>query len=678
MTDEIYETPSITPNFQTELAAQLADLVPEAIADGKVDVEKLKELLDGDAADSSERFGLFWPGKRRALRAAQEPTTATLKPDFENSKDWDTTKNVFIEGDNLEVLKILQKHYHAKIKMIYIDPPYNTGKDFVYPDNYKEGLETYLEWTRQVNEEGKKLSTNAETEGRYHSNWLNMMYPRLKLARNLLTNDGLIFISIDDNEASNLKRLCDEVFGEKNFVAQFVWNAEGHTDNQFPIKINHEYILTYARNSQAAQFGYAIDPNTRTDSNLWAGIAENSITKNGPANPPSEVTLPIGFPVASESEILLPPSHLPSGLIDAMRTDKLSSNQLKRRFGSIQFPLRFDELHAKDGRLTRECRFYSGWANANKLKQFIDGGCIKVADGDSGEIDFYLSETGVIYYRRERGDKARNILSVLRNLGTTEKMSSDLAQMGLMFSYPKPIDLLAYLIEVGSGPGEIILDFFAGSASTAHAALLLNARDNGGRRFIMVQLPQPTEERSEAHKAGFKTIPELSRKRIDLVGRELAGVTDGQFDTGDTVDIGFRAYKLADTNFAKWRLSSDVELDVLQQQLLSLRDSATDDATADELLIEILLKQGYSLTEAVSTGEVGGLDVRLVRDTDGDVALLAYLDEHIKPTLKQLRALVDESPTRIIVLEDAFQGDDELKTNLFQLAQSKGIELWTA
>ena len=242
MTDEIYETPSTTPNFQTELAAQLADLVPEAIADGKVDVEKLKELLDGDVADGSERFGLFWPGKKRALRAAQEPTTATLKPDFDNSKDWDTTQNVFIEGDNLEVLKILQKHYHAKIKMIYIDPPYNTGNDFVYPDNYKEGLDTYLEWTRQVNEEGKKLSTNADTEGRYHSNWLNMMYPRLKLARNLLTEDGVIFISIDQHEHDNLRRVCAEVFGEGNVLGSVsvVNNLKG------PVSYTHLTLPTIA------------------------------------------------------------------------------------------------------------------------------------------------------------------------------------------------------------------------------------------------------------------------------------------------------------------------------------------------------------------------------------------------------------------------------------------------
>ena len=178
MNDDINHIPSNTPDFQTELAEKLAELAPEAIADGKIDVEKLTELLADDADESSERFGLFWPGKKRALRAAQQPTTATLKPDVENSKDWDTTKNVFIEGDNLEVLKVLQKHYHGKVKMIYIDPPYNTGKDFVYPDNFKEGLDTYLEWTKQVNEEGQKLSTNSEADGRFHSNWLNMMYPR--------------------------------------------------------------------------------------------------------------------------------------------------------------------------------------------------------------------------------------------------------------------------------------------------------------------------------------------------------------------------------------------------------------------------------------------------------------------------------------------------------------------
>lgn len=220
---EVHETSATSPVFKSEIARALADLLPEAINDGKIDADKLKEILGDDLSNERERFGLFWPGKMRALRAAQEPTTATLKPIPEKSKSWNQTNNVFIEGDNLEVLKILQRHYHGKVKLIYIDPPYNTGKDFVYPDNFKEGLETYLEWSRQVNEEGKKTTSNSETEGRYHSNWLNMMYPRLKLARNLLTEDGAIFISIDDVEQAHLRKLCDEVFGEANFVGNIIW-----------------------------------------------------------------------------------------------------------------------------------------------------------------------------------------------------------------------------------------------------------------------------------------------------------------------------------------------------------------------------------------------------------------------------------------------------------------------
>ncbi len=276
----INEVANGSPDFRTELAEQLAELAPEAIADGKIDVEKLKELLQGDASDTSERFGLFWPGKKRAMRAAQTPTTATLRPDKENSKDWDTTQNVFIEGDNLEVLKVLQKHYHGKIKMIYIDPPYNTGKDFVYPDNFKEGLETYLEWSKQVNEEGKKLSSNSESEGRYHSNWLNMMYPRLKLARNLLTRDGAIFVSIDDSELENLKRMLNEVFGENNFVGSFIWSGGRKNDSKF-ISTSHEYVLCFARN-----FSY-LKENGLNWKTRKAGLdqiyqfAERAVRKNG-------------------------------------------------------------------------------------------------------------------------------------------------------------------------------------------------------------------------------------------------------------------------------------------------------------------------------------------------------------------------------------------------------------
>jgi adenine-specific DNA-methyltransferase len=647
------ETPATTPDFQTELATRLAELVPEAIADGKVDVEKIKELLDGDAADTSERFGLFWPGKKRALRAAQEPTTATLRPDFENSKAWDTTQNVFIEGDNLEVLKILQKQYHAKVKLIYIDPPYNTGKDFVYPDNYREGLQTYLRYTGLVGEDGKAKSTNARNTSdnpHYHSAWLNMMYPRLKLARNLLTDDGVILISINDVEQAQLRRLCDEVFGENNLVAQFVWLNDGNVDQQSKIKGVHEYVFAYARNAAKFARPTVIDPNIGEDSKLYRDLIENSITKNGPANPPSEVELPVGFPT------------------------NFSSGRISTREDS--FPHVLDEIVVEDGKVAVPARVRSGWSSRNLLDLFIRNGCSPIDDADGRETWFELRDTGAIYMMKRRAGDQGHVLSVLRNLGTTKQNSSLLASWGLTFSYPKPLGLIEYLVTVFTRPGEdaLILDFFSGSATTAHAVMSANLRDSGRRRHIQVQLPEPvgTENKS--------TIADLARLRIDKAGESLASTRRNQLraDEDAKLDVGFRSYRLADTNFSKWRMSSDVEEDALQQHLLNLRDSATDDATADELLTEILLKQGYSLSEAVSAAEVAGLDVRLVRDRDGDVAVLAYLDEHTKPTLKQFRAFVDESPARIIVLEDAFQGDDELKTNLVQLCKSNGMELWTA
>ncbi|GAA3587277.1 site-specific DNA-methyltransferase [Klugiella xanthotipulae] len=652
--DDIHETPSSTPNFRTELAAQLAELVPEAIADGKVDVVKLQELLDGDAADGNEHFGLFWPGKKGALRVAQEPTTATLKPDFENSKDWDTTQNVFIEGDNLEVLKILQRHYHGKIKMIYIDPPYNTGKDFVYSDNYRDGLQTYLEYTGQLDANGKAKSSNARNttdNPHYHSAWLSMMYPRLKLARNLLTDDGVILISISEAEQAQLRRLCDEIFGENNLIEQFVWLNEGNVDQQSKIKGVHEYVLAYARDTEKLARPSVIDPNISEDSKLYRDLIENSITKNGAANPPSIVELPVGFPTSFDSGRIV------------SRNDT--------------FPHILDEILVQSGKVSAPARVQSGWSSRNLLDLFIRNGCAPIEDSDGRETWFELRETGAIYMLKRRAQDQGHVLSVLRNLGTTKQNSSLLASWGLRFSYPKPVGLIEYLITVFTRPSEnaLILDFFAGSATTAHATMQANLRDDGNRRFLQVQLPEPASEPAES------TLADLARIRISKAGEMLANTKSNQLKTDSIgqLDVGFRAFGLAETNFSKWRAASDVDAPELEQQLLSLRDSADDDATPDDLFTEILLKQGFSLTERIEPREVAGIDLRAVLQSDGDLAVLAYLNEHVKPTLEQLRAMVAEIPGgKIIVLEDAFHGDDELKTNLAQLCKTNGIELWTA
>lgn len=424
---------------------------------------------------------LNWIGKEAVTQHHKEVPFCLLEPVADLSVGDSDNGNLIVQGDNLLALKALLPRYAGQVKCIYIDPPYNTGNEgWVYNDNVNSP--EIRKWLGEV------VGKEGETLDR-HDRWLCMMYPRLVLLKQFLREDGLIFISIDDNEQQSLRYLMDEIFQKKNFVTQFIWSTEGHTDNQFPIKINHEYIVCYAHNASKATFGHIIDPNTRIESNLWLGYAENSITKNGRANPPSEIELPIGFPVAAQN-ISLQPTDIPNGLIETMKKEKLSTNPLKRRFGNVQFPLRLDPMTADKGALTKPCRFFSGWANINKLKAFIDNGCKPIEEED-GTMRFYLSETGVIYYRKERGDKARNILSVLRGFSTTEKMRAELERMNLHFSYPKPKELIKYLIQVGSEPGDIVLDSFAGSGTTGQAVMELS-QSTSPRKFILIEIDKNT------------------------------------------------------------------------------------------------------------------------------------------------------------------------------------------
>lgn len=636
MIEDINEIPSTTPDLQTELAQRLQELVPEAIADGKVDVVKLKELLSHEAATESERFGLFWPGKRRSQRAAQEPTTATLKPVKSLSKDWDTTKNVFVEGDNLEVLKVMQKHYHGKIKMIYIDPPYNTGKDFVYPDNYKEGLATYLEFTKQVDAGGKRLSTNSESEGRYHSNWLNMMYPRLKLARNLLTQDGVIFISIDDHEVANLRLALDSVFGESNFVENYIWESNFRPDNSSRIeRENAQHILCYARKKSA----------------LRGLVGAQKATEGLPSLTKSSM---------KESILRLEPEWVEFQIPDG-----------KYKAGDL----------GSGYRLETDVTISSGTAEAAFLltgrviwsQSYLES---QVAEGTK----IVIKGAGFVPYSRKVATSALAPTTLIPRDSVGDVLAGNAEIKSLfgapVFNHPKPTTLLKYLIKAATSDVKdaVILDFFAGSSSTAHATLALNAEDGGRRRFVMIQLPEPTPDDSTAMTAGFSTIAELSRRRIELASERLSGSAE-QMEFDDAApDLGFRTYKLVDTNFSKWRVSSDTDDDALTQHLLSLRESAENSATPDALLAELLLKAGYSLTEKIADLELAGLELRSV----GEGLLLAYLNEHQKPTLEQLRQVVAAEPEKFVILEDAFQGDDELKTNLVQICKTADVELWTA
>ena len=660
---ELGHSPDALAQRQADLLALLRQTAPEVLSDNQINIEKLKELLGQERIAPAEHYELNWAGKTEARREIQKTSSHTLRPDANNPA---SAQHMLIEGENLEVLRVLQKSYYGKVKMIYIDPPYNTGNDsFVYPDDYSETLDEYQKRTGEKSAEGylNKQSLwkkNSKESGQYHSAWLSMMYPRLYLARNLLRDDGVIFISIDDNEAANLKLLCDEIFGAENFVAQFIWNTDGHTDNQFDVKVNHEYILLYSKCELGKKLGHVVDPNTRSESNLWKGFAENSITKNGPANPPSEIQLPIGFPCA-KSELQLKSNKPVQGYFDEQRALGYVNREITSRFG-VSYPIRLDSVEVNEGRLVKPCRVFSGWANINKLRAFIENDC-QPLDEDGEKLYFFLSGNGVIYYRRER-EKAQNVLSVLRNFSTTEKMRSELESFGVLFQYPKPKELIRYLSLVGCGKDDVVLDFFAGSGTTAHALFELNLEDGGSRQCISVQMPEVLDETSEAYKAGYRTIADITRARIDKVIAKLKAEHPDK-----TADLACAHFTLAPSNFKVWR--GDVgSADALREQLALFQSAekagqpqATDAQTA--MLTELLLKHGLGAlgVHAVSAPkQVAGVTVHRVLLPDDKHLWLCF--EPYTDALKD--ELVKARPAQVVLLNSCFVGDkaDEQLANL--------------
>lgn len=654
MSDLISEVPASSPDFQSEAAQKLASLFPEVIADGKIDLVTLQTLLGADAA-GGERFGLFWPGKTQAIRAAQTPTTATLTPDRENSVHWDTTQNVVIEGDNLEVLKILQKHYYGQIKMIYIDPPYNTGNDFVYEDDYTDPLGAYLDITGQRDGDGK-LSTNTESSGRFHSNWLNMMYPRLKLARNLLTQDGAVFISIDETEISTLKQICNEIFGEDNLIGSMIWAAGRKNDSKF-ISASHEYVLCYARNRKTlTEKGITWKVRKKGLDAIYKA-AEKIAREYGDDYEAASTALKSWFRSLSDSDESKRHKHY--SRVD-QRGVYFADNISWPGGGGPDYEV----LHPITGKPVKIPS--RGWLfQENVMAEHIQAGRVAFGRTEDAVPTFkrYLKDTEFetpysVFYQDGRAATKR----------LTKLMGSK------VFDFPKDEQILQTLLSMTTNEQDLVLDFFAGSGTTAHAVMAQNAEDGGSRRCISVQLPELTDEKSEAHKAGYETISEITRERIRRAGSKIlaeeASMLDGR---AETLDVGFRAYKLVDTNFTKWHADASVDADKLSDLFTQMGDSTDDAARPEALLTEVLLKLGFSLTEQVENMDVADLQVFSVANG----LMLAYLNEHVKPTLEQLRALVALEPERFVILEDAFQGDDELKTNLVQECRTHGVDLWT-
>lgn len=603
-----------------------------------IDFERLKAEL-GSFSDiyegRRERYGMEWPGKRDCMKIIQSPSRATLKPCPEESVDWDTTKNLFIEGDNLEVLKLLQKSYYGKVKMIYIDPPYNTGKEFIYPDNYQETLDMYLSYTGLLDEEGKKFSTNTASEGRYHTKWLNMMYPRLFLARNLLTEDGIIFISIDDNEFDNLLKLCYEIFGEENKLAVFAWKTDGNFDNQAKVKGCHEYILAFAREIKKVQYPPVVDPNISKNSKLFNSEIRNTIVKNGPKNPVSSVTLPVGFP-----------SSFVEGKIKA-RSDS--------------WPHYKNDAVFVNGSLISPVKVSSGWSSKNLLIDFIDNNFLPVLDSKGQLTRFEVIASGAIECVKERSNTQSHVISTLAGFGGSQKASSEIEELGVVFDdYPKPTSLIEYLISMNDCDEFTVLDFFAGSGTTAHAVANVNTKF-GPKNIscISVQLPEPCKDGTKAQSMGYKSISSIAIERIRRALEKNRSVCNSE-----TKDFGMKVFKLNRSCFKAW--SNEVgDINKLQQNLLDAINNVHDDVIKIDILFEIILKAGFEPTEFITSLDLSGKCVYSIANG----ALLICLEDQL--TAELIDAVIALEPMQFICLDKGFQGNDQLKANTAQAFKAR-------
>lgn len=660
-----------------ENIARIRDLFPGCVTEAKgadgsvrlaVDFDQLRqELSDSVVEGPQERYHLNWPGKREALLTANAPIAKTLRPCRDESVDFDNTQNLFIEGDNLDALKLLQETYLSKVKMIYIDPPYNTGSDFIYKDDFVERESDYLNRSKQRDEAGYRLVANNESSGRYHSDWLSMMYPRLKLARNLLSDDGVIFISIGDDEVHNLKKMCDEVFGEDNFCAQFVWNTEGNTDNQYKVKVNHEYIVSYYKDSSFSEcaIGRVVDPNTPENSNLRKGFADNNINKNNPENPPSIVELPAGFP-CSEKDLFYPAKKLDDDFFKVTLEDKYISDAVKEEYGiesKSGLPVKLDDLEVRDYRLVKPCRIYVGMANKNKLVEFINNECRDVLE-DGSPIGFYINSNAAVRYRK-KNENPRNILSVLKNFGTTEKTKTYLKKMGVYYSYPKPVGLLEYLIKIGCSSDGIVVDFFAGSGTTGEAVAKLNSIDAKKRRYILIQLPEALDPSKKEQKLAYEfcleqkispNLSEISKERIRRAGKRLV---KSECHEDWNHDVGFRVLRTGSSNMADVYYSPDT-LD--KENIDFFIDNIKTDRMPEDLLFQIMLDWGVDLALPIEKQDIQGREVFFV---DGN-ALAACFDAHGKIDENFVKEMAKTEPLRAVFRDAGFK-DDAVRINVEQI-----------
>lgn len=608
-----FETPDLTSENIEKIAALFPNCVTEA-SDGHggikraINFELLKQMLSPDVVDGDEAYEFTWVGKKAAIVEANKPIRKTLRPCVAESKDWDTTENLYIEGDNLEVLKLLQESYLGKVKMIYIDPPYNTGNDFIYADDFKMESEEWKVESGEWSEEGDRLFKNTDSNGRFHSDWCSMIYSRLLLARNLLTDDGVIFISIDDNEQENLKKLCDEVFGRTNFIANLIWKSKsgGANDSRF-FAVDHEYIVVYAKSASGFNLNVDKEATVTTSYNRKDDRGYYALDRLDKQS--------IRYSEALDYEIIGPD-------------------------GQSYRPKHKDPKHPNAT---------WRWSKKNVEEHYSD----------------LVFENGCIYTKNYKKDGAiaRSLLLEDR-FGRTRTGKTDCYELFNRdyFSNPKPYKLIRYLQIIASDKDSVILDFFSGSATTAHAVMQLNAEDGGHRKFIMVQLPEPCDEKSEAYKAGYKNICEIGKERIRRAGEkilkeQLANNNSTLNSPNSKLDIGFRVLKLDSTNMKDvYYAPSDYDQDFLHQ----LESNIKDDRTDLDLLFGCLIDWGLPLSLPYKSEQIDGCTVHTYNDGD----LIACFDANVPESV--VKEIAKRKPLRAVFRDSGFASSPE-KINMFEI-----------
>lgn len=617
-------------DITSEKINALKQILPEAFSEGKIDWEKLKATLGENIDFRNERYTLNWAGKSDAFRLLQTPSTKTLIPAKNKGINFDETGNVFIEGENLEVLKVLQKSYHGKVKMIYIDPPYNTGNDsFIYPDDYAERKDDYLTKVGDKDDEGYvtndyRFAKNTKENGQYHSNWLNMMMPRLYLAKNLLREDGVIFVSIDDNEVHNLRLLMNEIFGEENFVAQIIWeNKEGGggSDSKH-FRIKHEYVLVYSKSKEQVVIN--------------------------------------GVDVEDVERYKLSDKHeLERGKYQLIKLDSASLGYVASLDYPIQSPDGTDIYPNKDGQKISRWR----WSK-EKLDWGVKNDFVVIKKDKDDVWAVYTKQ--YLYCDHEGNLVKRTIqpIGVISKYSTTQsnKYIKDVFS-NVLFQYSKPHELISYYLKTATSPDDLILDFFAGSGTTAHAVMELNKEDGGNRKYICVQLPEPCDEKSEAYKAGYKTIAEITKERIRRASRKIAdeiqagqdkkkGKLDLEQGQDRVIDLGFKVLKLADSNFKQWKAIDGNDIDTLMEQIDLFVDPIAGHATDEGMIYELLLKNGKDINSQI-VAEDGFYSI----DNGDMILMLTETSQEI------INSVISRQPTKVIALDRLFEGNDQLKTN---------------